>query len=166
MALFIGPFALVQLVLFGWAGIAEPDLIAESESALGDFALQLLAVPILASSVTLMILHKAKPRQAFLMGAPRHWRLIPMGLFAAISSSTLSAASIGALGDMWSESMPEWVIIALWSALLTAGCMLLLARSIPGHCVRCSYDRSGITGRCPECGEGDWESLARTKPRM
>lgn len=154
MSLFLGPFVLLQLVLFAVAGVVEQDEIAWSN---GDLALDLLAVPIFASIVTLMIMHHLSPRRAFLMGSPRYWRLIPMGLFAAIASSTLSAASIGALGDMWDTRIPEWSVIALWAILLTALCTLFLPRHSPGHCRCCGYDRRGIVGRCPECGEGDWE---------
>lgn len=166
MTLFIAPFALVQLALFAWAWVAHDDLFGASESALADLALHLLAVPILAGILTLAICHRAAPCRAFLSGGPRFWRLVPLGALAAITSSTLSAAGVGALGDMWDESVPEWLIIALFAALLTWLCARFLPRHTPGHCIRCGYDRANLDGRCPECGEPDWERFAQRSAQI
>lgn len=66
------------------------------------------------------------------------------------------------------SGLPSYVAIPLWAIAVpfVLGAVWFFwrgRRPLPGHCRKCGYDLTGITGPCPECGLEERGSVSQSR---
>jgi hypothetical protein len=150
------PLLLTNLILCTTVAVialtTEPTLAFIRDISITSLLLQLIVIPVAAAWLGAELARLLR-RPRFI--DPRVRSFWSCAAYGAIIWTL--AAIVSLFGLAWLENtLPDWAIIAVSFALVSAVLVGSRARAKPGQCLVCGYDLSGNTVaiglKCPECG--------------